>query len=117
LQALRVGLGPAWSSTVVAVVTEFGRTVAPNGSGGTDHGIGAAMFLLGGAVAGGRVMADWPGLKRSQLRDGRDLEATTDIHAVLAGALASHWRTDPRALARAIAPDRTLKPADGLIRA
>jgi uncharacterized protein (DUF1501 family) len=117
LQALRSALGAAWSNTAVAVVTEFGRTVAPNGSGGTDHGIGAAMFLLGGAVAGGRVVADWPGLKRSQLRDGRDLEATTDVHAVLAGALAAHWRTDPRVLARAIAPDRELKPADGLIRA
>lgn len=116
LLALRTGLGAAWSSTVVAVVTEFGRTVAPNGSGGTDHGIGAAMFLIGGAVAGGRVVADWPGLKRAQLHDGRDLRATVDVHAVLAGALASHWRTDARALARDIAPNHALQPLQGLIR-
>jgi uncharacterized protein (DUF1501 family) len=116
LQGLRIGLGAAWSSTVVAVVTEFGRTIAPNGSGGTDHGNGGAMFLLGGAVAGGRVIADWPGLKRSNLQDGRDLKATTDVHAVIHSALAVHWRTDTVALARAMTPHRALKAVDGIIR-
>lgn len=116
LQALRTDLGVAWSRTAVAVVTEFGRTVVPNGSGGTDHGIGGAMFLLGGAVAGGRVIADWPGLKPSNLQDGRDLRATTDVHAVIHSALAAHWRTDAAALARVMTPGRALKTVDGIIR-
>ena len=63
LKALRDGLGAGWDRTVVLVATEFGRTVAVNGTRGTDHGTGAAAFLLGGAVRGGRVLGDWPGLK------------------------------------------------------
>jgi uncharacterized protein (DUF1501 family) len=115
IEALRLGLGEHWKNTLVAVVTEFGRTAQANGSGGTDHGTGAAMFLLGGAVAGGRVIADWPGLAANQLHEQRDLRGTTDTFAVLASALTDHWAT-PRSLTEAIAPNRTLHRINGLIR-
>jgi uncharacterized protein (DUF1501 family) len=83
LLKLKQALGPAWSRTTVVVVTEFGRTVAPNGTGGTDHGTGTVAFLLGGKVAGGRVIAAWPGLSQDRLFQGRDLAPTTDLRAVL----------------------------------
>ena len=75
IAALHDGLGAAWANTVVLVATEFGRTVAANGTGGTDHGTGAVAMLLGGAVQGGRVVADWPGLDSAALYEGRDLQA------------------------------------------
>jgi uncharacterized protein (DUF1501 family) len=87
LGALRTALGAHWSHTTVLVMTEFGRTAAYNGTGGTDHGTGGVAFVAGGAVAGGRVQADWPGLGSSQLFNGRDLKPTLDIRAVLAPAL------------------------------
>lgn len=90
LLTLRSGLGDAWSRTVVAVVTEFGRTVAVNGTRGTDHGTASAAILLGGAVAGGRVVTDWPGLRGSDLYQGRDLMPTTDIRSVFKAVLAEH---------------------------
>lgn len=119
LEALRTGLDAAWGDTLVLVATEFGRTVAPNGAGGTDHGTGGALLLAGGAVAGGRVLADWPGLRPAQLHEGRDLRPTADLFAVLAAALGAHWRADPAALARVIAPGRVLPTVPwqhGLIR-
>jgi uncharacterized protein (DUF1501 family) len=117
LSRLRTGLGEHWKNTVVAVVTEFGRTVQPNGSGGTDHGTAGAMFLIGGAVAGGRVIADWPGLARHRLYDEQDLRPTSDLFAVLAGALADHWNVSSKTLAQVIAPDRQIQVVGGLIRA
>ena len=80
--ALQTSLGDAWASTIVAVVTEFGRTVAINGTRGTDHGTASCAFLCGGAVDGGRVIADWPGLATGSLHDGRDLRPTTDLRGV-----------------------------------
>lgn len=88
--ALKVALGTAWQHTVVAVVTEFGRTVAPNGSGGTDHGTASAAFLLGGAVNGGTVLADWPGLDERALHEQRDLAPTTDLRALFKAVLIGH---------------------------
>ena len=73
------------------VATEFGRTAAPNGTGGTDHGTASVAMLLGGAVAGGRVVADWPGLAQRALYEGRDLKPTTDLDTLIAGALAQHY--------------------------
>ena len=96
LAALKTGLGPDWSKTLVVVATEFGRTAAPNGTGGTDHGTGSAAMLLGGAVAGGRVIADWPGLATAALYEGRDLKPTTDLDALIAGAAAQHYALDPK---------------------
>ena len=91
LALLRSELEGAWTNTVVAVVTEFGRTVKVNGTKGTDHGTGAAALLLGGAVAGGKVLADWPGLSNRDLYEDRDLKPTLDIRSVFKGILAEHW--------------------------
>ena len=95
LAALKAGMGPLWADTMVLVATEFGRTVAVNGTGGTDHGTASAAMLLGGGVAGGRVLADWPGLAPARLFDGRDLRPTTDLDAFIAGAVAGHFALDP----------------------
>ncbi|CAM3234207.1 Twin-arginine translocation pathway signal sequence domain protein [Sphingomonas antarctica] len=105
LAALKTGLGPAWSDTLVLVATEFGRTVAVNGTGGTDHGTGSAAMLLGGAVAGGRVVADWPGLSAANLYENRDLKPTLGLDTLIAGALGQHYGIDPAPLARALFPE------------
>ena len=111
LAALREGLlpGGAWSRSVVLVATEFGREVAVNGNAGADHGTGGAAFLLGGAVRGGRVIADWPGLAKKDRYEGRDLRITTDLRAVLRTVLADHLQV-PRA-----ALDRTVLPGSGAL--
>jgi uncharacterized protein (DUF1501 family) len=95
LAALKTGLGADWANTLVVVATEFGRTARPNGTGGTDHGQASAAMLLGGAVAGGKVIADWPGLSNAALYEGRDLKPTMDLDALIAGALAQHYALDP----------------------
>lgn len=97
--------GPVWSKTAVVIVTEFGRTVAPNGSGGTDHGMASAAFVLGGAVKGGQVIADWPGLSQSALYEGRDLKPTTDMRAIFKAALISHLGLDDAAVESIVLPD------------
>ena len=79
--ALQTGLGPLWDRTTVVTMTEFGRTARVNGTNGTDHGTGGAMILAGGAVRGGRVIADWPGLDEAALYDRRDLMPTRDVRA------------------------------------
>jgi uncharacterized protein (DUF1501 family) len=113
LAALRDGLMPSgtWDRTVVVVATEFGREVAVNGTLGTDHGTGAAAFVLGGAVKGGRVMTDWPGLAKQNRNDGRDLKITTDLRAVLKGVLADHMQVATRTLNAEVFPSsESLKP-------
>jgi uncharacterized protein (DUF1501 family) len=116
LAALKESLGPVWRNTVVLVATEFGRTAAINGTRGTDHGTGAAAFLLGGAVAGGRVLADWPGLGRANLLDGRDLKPTRDLRTVMKGVLRDHLGVPVRALDTSVFPDSAAaRPMDGLI--
>jgi uncharacterized protein (DUF1501 family) len=105
LAALRDGLGPAWSETVVLVATEFGRTAAANGTGGTDHGTASAAMLIGGAVKGGRVLADWPGLGRSALFDGRDLAPTLGLDQVIAGAAAETFALDAERVGRTLFAD------------
>ncbi len=118
LAKLKAELGSAWSQTAVLALTEFGRTVAPNGSGGTDHGVGGAAFLLGGAVAGGRVLADWPGLGRGRLLDGRDLAPTLDLRAVCKAALHDHLGLDRRRLEAEVFPDSDRIPiSEGLFKA
>ena len=94
LAALKTGLGPAWNDTLVLVATEFGRTARANGTGGTDHGTGALAMLLGGALAGGRIISDWPGLSQGALYDGRDLKPTMDLDALIASAVAQHFALD-----------------------
>ncbi|MFO1017707.1 MAG: DUF1501 domain-containing protein [Hyphomonadaceae bacterium] len=118
LDAFKTEMGPAWRNTVVIIATEFGRTVAPNGANGTDHGTAGAAFLAGGAVQGGRVLADWPGLARSALYEERDLRPTTDLRAVFKGVLADHLRVSTGALERDAFPDSgDARAAQGLVRA
>lgn len=105
IAALRNGLGAEWANTLVIIATEFGRTVRPNGTGGTDHGTGSAAMLLGGAVAGGKVIADWPGLGDPQLFEGRDLRPTTDLDSVIAGSLAQHYRLEPARVMAMLFPE------------
>lgn len=117
LASLREALGPAWRDTVIAVATEFGRTAAINGTGGTDHGTAGAAFLAGGAVAGGRVAGRWPGLSESKLYQARDLAPTTDLRAVLKGALRDHLRLPAAKLDSAVFKDSgDAPPLAGLIR-
>ena len=106
LAALREGLlaSGTWGRTVVVVATEFGREVAVNGTLGTDHGTGGAAFVLGGAVKGGRVLADWPGLAKRDRFEGRDLRTTTDLRAVLRGVLADHLQVATRSLNTEVFP-------------
>ncbi|MCA0892139.1 DUF1501 domain-containing protein [Microbulbifer agarilyticus] len=92
LSALKQALGPEWDNTVIAVSTEFGRTIRENGTAGTDHGTGSAMFLAGGAVDGGRILGQWPGLKPKQLFENRDLQPTSNVYDWLADALQQHWQ-------------------------
>lgn len=105
LEAFKREMGAAWANTAVIIATEFGRTVAPNGATGTDHGTGMAAFLAGGAVRGGRVLSDWPGLARNALYEGRDLRPTTDLRGVFKGVLADHLRVPNAALDRDAFPD------------
>jgi uncharacterized protein (DUF1501 family) len=115
--ALKTALGPAWGQTAVLVMTEFGRTVAMNGTQGTDHGTGGAAFLFGGAVKGGRVYADWPGLRPNDLLEGRDLKPTTDLRAIMKGVLAEHVGVPQQHLERVVFPDSAdVKPARDLVR-
>jgi uncharacterized protein (DUF1501 family) len=115
IEALAVGLGPKWSSTAAVVVTEFGRTVAMNGTGGTDHGTGGAVFLAGGVVKGGRVVADWPGLQPANLYQGRDLRPTTDLRSVLKAALVEHMGAEPGYIDRTVFPGSSAaQPTQGL---
>ena len=117
-RALKESLGPVWRKTVVLVATEFGRTAAINGTRGTDHGTGAAAFLLGGAVAGGRVIADWPGLARANLLENRDLKPTRDLRTVMKGVLRDHLGVPARGarLEGVSGQRRRCGRMDGLIR-
>jgi uncharacterized protein (DUF1501 family) len=116
LAAVEQNMGPAWQETVVALITEFGRTARINGTDGTDHGTGTVALLVGGALKGGRVVADWPGLKDADLLDKRDLKPTTDLRAVLKGVLKDHLRVPDRALAETIFPDSAaVRPLEGLV--
>ena len=117
LATLKQELGPVWSDTAVLLVTEFGRTAAINGTRGTDHGTATAALLVGGAVAGGRVIADWPGLSARALYEGRDLAPTLDLRSVLKGVLQEHLLVPPRELERTVFPDSTAaRPLRGLVR-
>ncbi|MFZ1884317.1 MAG: DUF1501 domain-containing protein [Rhodoplanes sp.] len=116
IAAVETGMGEAWRDTVVAVVTEFGRSARINGTDGTDHGTATVALLAGGAVKGGRVIADWPGLSVNKLYEGRDLRPTTDLRAVMKGVLRDHLRVSDKALATAVFPDSAAaRPTVGLV--
>jgi uncharacterized protein (DUF1501 family) len=117
IDALRTALGEAWGQTVVLVMTEFGRTARMNGTRGTDHGTATVAFLAGGAVAGGRVVANWPGLASGQLFENRDLAPTTDLRSVAQGILLAHLGLDPAALSTVFPGGEPAQPLRGLVRA
>jgi uncharacterized protein (DUF1501 family) len=117
LGALKTGLGPVWNDTAVLLATEFGRTVAENGTRGTDHGTATAAYLVGGAVKGGRVVADWPGLSQQKLYQDRDLRPTLDLRAIMKGLLAEHLEVPARALESSVFPaSAQARPLKGLLR-
>jgi uncharacterized protein (DUF1501 family) len=116
LAAFEAGMGGAWPDTVALVVTEFGRTVRVNGTQGTDHGMATVALLVGGAVKGGRVLADWPGLREQALYEGRDLAPTRDLRSVLKGMLRDHLGLAESTLHSSIFPDSGAVVAlDGLL--
>ncbi|MDP2005548.1 MAG: DUF1501 domain-containing protein [Rubrivivax sp.] len=118
LAALREGLlpGGTWQHTAVLVATEFGRQVTVNGTQGTDHGSGGAAFVLGGAVRGGRVLADWPGLAPADRFEGRDLRITTDLRAAMRTLLADHLQVARAALDGSVLPGTAGLPRLDLLR-
>ena len=117
LRMLKEQLGPVWNDTAVLLVTEFGRTAAINGTRGTDHGTATAAFLVGGAVKGGRVITDWPGLSTRALYQGRDLMPTLDLRSVLKGVMQEHLQVPARALDSTVFPDSgAAKALTGLVR-
>jgi uncharacterized protein (DUF1501 family) len=105
LASFQSEIGDAWGQTTVLVVTEFGRTAAANGTRGTDHGTAGAAFVAGGAVAGGRIISDWPGLAERDLYQGRDLQPTLDLRAVFKGILSEQFGLSARALDTSVFPD------------
>jgi uncharacterized protein (DUF1501 family) len=116
LAAIKDNMGAAWRETVVVLITEFGRTARINGSKGTDHGTATVALAVGGALKGGRVIADWPGLKPANLLEDRDLKPTTDLRAVLKGLLKDHLRADDARLAADVFPgSEQIKPMAGLV--
>jgi uncharacterized protein (DUF1501 family) len=116
LAAIKSNMGATWRETVVVLATEFGRTARINGTDGTDHGTATVALLVGGALKGGRVIADWPGLKTADLYQDRDLKPTTDLRAVLKGVLRDHLRADEKALAQTVFPgSEAVRPMAGLV--
>ncbi len=116
LAAFEQELGPVWKDTAIFVATEFGRTARVNGTEGTDHGTGTTAFLAGGAIRGGRVITDWPGLKEAQLQDGRDLAATTDVRSVLKGIAVDLLGANAGLLGNVVFPgSEALQPMKGLV--
>ncbi len=117
MAAMKAGLGAAWARTVVVAASEFGRTVAVNGTGGTDHGTGGAVLVAGGAVQGGRVLADWPGLGEGARFEGRDLTPTRDLRVLLKGLLQDHLQLSRADLDERVFPGSSPQvPLQDLIR-
>lgn len=115
LLVLQATLGDVWAKTAVLAVTEFGRTVRENGTKGTDHGTGGAMVLAGGALRGGQVYGDWPGLAQGDLYKGRDLLPTRDVRAYVGWVMRGLFGLDKALLERAIFPGMELGPRPNLI--
>ncbi len=115
LLTLKAELGPVWQKTAVVCMTEFGRTVRENGSGGTDHGTGGAMVLAGGAVRGGRVYGDWPGIAEPDLFAGRDLLPTDDVRRYAAWILRGFYGLERAGLERTVFPGLDMARDPGLL--
>jgi uncharacterized protein (DUF1501 family) len=113
---LRDGLGPElWGKTAVLAMTEFGRTAHENGSKGTDHGTAGAMLMAGGAIRGGKVYGQWPGLDESALYDRRDLMPTSDVRDWAAQVMAGLYGIDQGVLETSVFPGLRMQEKSGLI--
>jgi len=118
VQAFQQAAQPVWASTAVVIVSEFGRTAAVNGTGGTDHGTGGLAFVTGGAVRGGRIGGDWPGLAAGALNENRDLRTTTDMRALFKGLLRDHLDLQEGVIDRVVFPgSAAVRAMDGLVHA
>lgn len=117
IHTLHQRLGKNWQKTTILVATEFGRTAAVNGTGGTDHGTASAAMLLGGDLNGGRVISDWPGLNQNQLYQGRDLKPTMDLNTLIASTLGERFGLDSQKVAHEVFAANTAKPISNLIKA
>lgn len=115
VQYLKSGLDPVWDKTVIMIVSEFGRTVAENGNRGTDHGTGGLVMLAGGAVKGGRVAGDWPGLENRSLYEGRDLMPVNSCEAIFKAMLMSHLGVSDTHIAERVFPGDRTAPMSGLL--
>jgi uncharacterized protein (DUF1501 family) len=115
LVLFRSEMGAAWQTTTVVVMTEFGRTARPNGTRGTDHGTAGAGFVLGPRLARAQMHADWPGLSRQALFEGRDLKPTLDTRAVLKAALVGTFDLTDSQLARVFPDSAAVRPLAGLM--
>ena len=115
LLGLRDGLGPLWAQTTVMAMTEFGRTVRENGTGGTDHGTGGALLLAGGAIKGGRIIGGWPGMAENALYAGRDLMPLRDIRAYAGWALRDMFGLEASAIAATVFPGLDMEANPGLL--
>ncbi len=102
LAVLANSLGSVYQNTAIVVMSEFGRTVHQNNDGGTDHGHGNVMWILGGKVRGGKVYGQWPGLATNQLYQGRDLAITTDFRDVISAVLENHLHLNDSQLSRVL---------------
>lgn len=100
LVALKEGLGSVYENTTIVVLSEFGRTIAENGNGGTEHGYGNALWLMGGRVKGGELYGDWPGLAPGSQHESRDLRVTTDYRDVIWAVLAQQFGLGEGAIAQ-----------------
>jgi uncharacterized protein (DUF1501 family) len=105
-----------WQNTAIVAMTEFGRTARINGTGGTDHGTGGAMVLAGGAIRGGRVLGDWPGLDEASLYQRRDLMATTDMRAPAAWIMRAMTGLDTGVLQDTVFPGLEMGDDPGVMR-
>ena len=122
IAAMHSSLGDIWQKTTIIVATEFGRTAATNGTGGTDHGTGSAALILGGDVSGGRVIADWPGLNQNNLYENRDLKPTTNLDMLIASLVSASFSLDNKLVVKTLFPENansksmSNKLLDGLIK-
>jgi uncharacterized protein (DUF1501 family) len=113
--AFRTHMGDAWQRSLLLTVTEFGRTAAENGTAGTDHGVGTCAFLVGGLNTQSKVYADWRGLNKAQLFEGRDLPATIDLNAVHARVLERVFDLDVKRIQESVMPVRSSDKLQGLL--
>ncbi len=115
IQNFQVSMGSKWADALVVTVTEFGRTAAENGTTGTDHGVGTCCLLVGGLIGRAKVYADWRGLHKDQLFEGRDLPPTVDVAAVYAKVIERLFELTPSAIQQQVIAHKPNAALNGLL--